>query len=800
MKLKHIKVEEAKKHINYICEVEKVYEFRIIGSHPKYKNKTTCIYFENKEESINNALIELDDQLDMSKRDGLGNYNVYLLINPAPEDFKFRSTGMVGTKNEDISHINTLFFDIDTDKADKHIMATEEEITKSREILKQMTAFTKKHGFPTPMYIFSGNGWATYSKCDIENTEENRQLIQQMYELIKKKWDQFDVKVCNPARVARLSGTLNMKGKSISPREHRYCQIKHIPDKTELVTLDNIKSIVEELNAEFPEQFKESNTEEKSTFTKSSNNKLLGDWSEDMALEFVTKLLQETSIEYETRSANGKTFFDLPRCPVTGTDANGKEISIIVDADGMIGYENMHDSGHGIGWKEVRAKLESVLPPKKTKSTLKPKDIGATVNLGSKAKTNIEKAVKEQDPKVTQYLDRMLINTKDVEFVPYKWVWDKKIPIGSLSMFYSEEDTGKSSFTFKVVGCVANGDNMPDGQPPLATGKTIWLGYEESIASDLKVKIAANDINPDDVTFIDCPKLKNEDVTFTLLKHALDKGGYRMIVIDPWASFCSSYNENSNQQIRQPLQRLKELAEKYQVAVIIINHVSKGSKTKDIKERSLGSSALSQFVRNSVYLKAEGATVYFGFGKNNKQKKVTTEKEYYYFNFGEKNLVLDGHSVTTGYINEWGKVSDGSSWSDKWGDNSSEGNTQKDCVDWLIDRLSYEFNPVPSGVLKDECLEDGFTFSTYKRAKEDCCLAKRSGFGPDGQWVVSLKPEFRLKDIDYADDSLASSEVEEIPDTIEDNVAEGMFDDTENIQEELNAADLELEFDTNEQI
>jgi hypothetical protein len=81
---------------------------------------------------------------------------------------------------------------------------------------------------------------------------------------------------------------------------------------------------------------------------------------------------------------------------------------------------------------------------------------------------------------------------------------------------------------------------------------------------------------------------------------------YRMLLLDPLMMVAGEVEENRSQEMTQKLFRpLKQLAEKHNVAVIIVHHMRKGDPTKPTRggQLMLGSVANHAWAEDSLYLK-----------------------------------------------------------------------------------------------------------------------------------------------------------------------------------------------------
>ena len=129
-----------------------------------------------------------------------GKYQVYAGLNERKAS---------GKNDDDVDYITNIGHDVDCHK-DNSSLETADRVCKKycRDVVSQ--------GLEEPMILLSGGGyWIIHHVEPIENTPENRQRIKMFGEFAKKQYDEdgidFDTKVYNPSRIARVPGTINLK-------------------------------------------------------------------------------------------------------------------------------------------------------------------------------------------------------------------------------------------------------------------------------------------------------------------------------------------------------------------------------------------------------------------------------------------------------------------------------------------------------------------------------------------------------------------------------------------------------------
>lgn len=166
------------------------------------------------------------------------------------------------------------------------------------------------------------------------------------------------------------------------------------------------------------------------------------------------------------------------------------------------------------------------------------------------------------------------------------WLWPEILPQGMLTMLVSEEGVGKSTLAAWIASTITTGGQWPnDGKAE--QGRVIWLSAEESPEYVLVPRFIVNKAElgrillPESVGQLDELCSMYPDV--------------RLIVLDPITSYIAG-NENSNVEVRAGLKPLVELAEKHNVAILGLSHLSKKVDLKLIN-RTLGSRAWSAVPR-----------------------------------------------------------------------------------------------------------------------------------------------------------------------------------------------------------
>jgi hypothetical protein len=138
-------------------------------------------------------------------------YNLYAGLNERTDK---------GTEAKDVISVKIIFVDIDCTKKP----ASEEDLKEAKRVTYDIVSVIEKQTGLRPSIVFSGNGFQLFYRIpeitinDV-NREEIEDKIQQFQKELIKKYSTDRVKLDNVGdlpRIARITGTLNLKGQKVS--------------------------------------------------------------------------------------------------------------------------------------------------------------------------------------------------------------------------------------------------------------------------------------------------------------------------------------------------------------------------------------------------------------------------------------------------------------------------------------------------------------------------------------------------------------------------------------------------------
>ena len=182
------------------------------------------------------------------------------------------------------------------------------------------------------------------------------------------------------------------------------------------------------------------------------------------------------------------------------------------------------------------------------------------------------------------------------------WLWDYRVPLGMLTVFCGNPDVGKSTVVAAIVAAATKGAGWPDCENKNKPCDVLMAIGEDSPSQTVVPRLMAAGANLDRVEFMENTlrykdKKKSErllaldtDVVY-IKRHVQANPEIRLIVFDPLTGYLGQARKNNEQDVRQVLTQLKDLAESTGVAVLSLDHFNKNLEQAAI-HRISGSQAL----------------------------------------------------------------------------------------------------------------------------------------------------------------------------------------------------------------
>ncbi len=646
-----------------------------------------------------------------------GVYITLQQVNPAllarsANNSKIVHSGNPTTGDTDIEALQWLYVDVDAVRT-SGIMATEEERQEAFAVARHVREYLNLEGWPEPVRVDSGNGAHLLYAADLLPTDAA--VAKKVLEVLAFRFNTpgatVDCSVYNPARIIRLPGTQNRKGDSTEDRPHRWARLLDAPETRTVVSRESLDVLASQL----PEANHKPNRR---------NRDVKGD---DFDVEdYMTR--RGVSV-VSSAPWNGGTRYILSACPWNGhTDRSGYVIRF---ANGALAAGCHHNSCKDYRWQDFRDALEG--------TELRNRQAIATSKSG---------AIKHKERRAQPRRIGVLVS--EVEREKLRWLWRGRLALGKLTILDGDPGTGKSTLYCELAARVTTGRGWPDDEAafPEASermGSVVIVTCEDGIADTIRPRLeeAGADLSrclvvPSVPTY-DEERGEEVDAVPTIPEHlpeierAVQQMNARLLIIDPlFVHLSGDVNSYRDQDVRRALAPLAQLAERQDVAVLVIRHLNKMS-GGHVLYRGGGSIGIVGIVRLGMLLGRtpddEDALV-LASTKANISKKASSLA---------LRIVSSPRDPEVGMV-QWEGTSDLTA-QDLVSRPSQAASTVDGASEWLRNQLSD--GDRPAAEVCDEAEAAGISKGVLKRAKRKLgIVSKRAGgIGDNGRWWWSLGSE-----------------------------------------------------------
>ncbi len=185
----------------------------------------------------------------------------------------------------------------------------------------------------------------------------------------------------------------------------------------------------------------------------------------------------------------------------------------------------------------------------------------------------------------------ILVSLADIQPEPISWLWPGRIPLGKLTLIVGDPGLGKSFLLVDMAARISVEAPWPDGGTS-PKGKVILLTAEDGLADTVRPRLDAMGGNPAYVVALKGVRRKgahgsgitewglNLAKDINEIEAAIEETGAIMVGIDPLSAYLGRTDSYKDAEVRGLLAPLAALAERRNVAVVGIMHLSKDSQRR----------------------------------------------------------------------------------------------------------------------------------------------------------------------------------------------------------------------------
>ena len=329
----------------------------------------------------------------------------------------------------------------------------------------------------------------------------------------------------------------------------------------------------------------------------------------------------------------------------------------------------------------------------------------------------------------------------EIEPKPVNWLWEDYIAKGTFTLITGAPDLGKSQTTLSLTSIVTTGGIWPVGGKQSEMGNVILISAEDSPEHTIRTRLEANGANLNKVHLLDGIRNSdsNPDCKLFNLKSNLNEletmineiKEVSMIVVDPLSAYLSGIDSYKNTDVRSMLAPLSKLAEKYDIAIVGVEHPPKSSNVR----------AMSQVGGSIAFVAASRSAYLVSKDPEDEERRLFLKIKNNLSNYsGGISFTVESHKLPNGI--GISKV--------LWGDepvkitadevlayyNKTEFQHKKESrVNWVKEELAD--GPKNAAEVEKKALTQGMTQKQLRTAKEYAGVSSdKTDF--DGGWDLSL--------------------------------------------------------------
>jgi hypothetical protein len=345
-----------------------------------------------------------------------------------------------------------------------------------------------------------------------------------------------------------------------------------------------------------------------------------------------------------------------------------------------------------------------------------PRQNGNGHRNGAKPKT-------EEEP-----LDLKVRRMADVEVERVDWLWELRIARGYLTIVEGIEGEGKSTVLVAVAAAVTCGQGLKD-MVFKGPENVLWLSAEDGLSTMLKPRLLA--------AGADCARVFASEQPFTLddkgfqaLREQLALHRPAIVVIDPVFAYTKG-DPSKGADARACTNLLKQLAEEFHCAIVLVRHLGKSKGNGDPRVAGLYSIEWRAAARSVLVC---------GSDPDDQSKRAIAQSKNNLGPFAESvgYKITPDADTASGARFEWLGVSDLTAKRILAQPEAEDKKSDKaDAASWLREYLG-EGEQKAADVVRESRAE-GIAKRTLDRAKKDVgVITRNEGYGKDKVWFWRL--------------------------------------------------------------
>lgn len=182
-----------------------------------------------------------------------------------------------------------------------------------------------------------------------------------------------------------------------------------------------------------------------------------------------------------------------------------------------------------------------------------------------------------------------------------EWLWKPYIVKGNINIIMGDGGLGKSYLITWLLSAISKGSKIPFSNNNFNVGNSIYQNAEDDPDATILPRLLLNEVDVSKIGAFNEEKEFLEVQQIKRLEDRIKEFQPEVVVLDPIQSFIGDININSQNEVKTALKPLKQLAQKYNCAIIMIMHLNKNNSAK-ASQRANGSTEFITSSRSAILI------------------------------------------------------------------------------------------------------------------------------------------------------------------------------------------------------
>lgn len=217
----------------------------------------------------------------------------------------------------------------------------------------------------------------------------------------------------------------------------------------------------------------------------------------------------------------------------------------------------------------------------------------------------------------------------DFEDERTSFLWYPYLPVGDYSVLMASGGTGKTFLACGLAAAVSAGKPLPGEALSYPEGKNVLMLSAEDSGGILKKRLRLSGADLNRVFILDRSDSIGLSFSegFDEIEATIKRCKPALLIIDPWHGFLGSTVDISRVNALRPvLQKIADLAKRYEMSIVLISHVNKRSQGENANYAATGSVDFVNAARSAMVLI---------FDEDDKDGRILVHTKANYSTYGE---------------------------------------------------------------------------------------------------------------------------------------------------------------------